>query len=101
MLKVCEVVLYQEAPNKLKAVPLSNNSVARRIEDPSADIQSELLDRLRTCNQIAIHLDESTDIAKTSLIALGCIHRERKFWRTFSSVKKYMGEQQAREYSDC
>ena len=60
-----------EAANKLKSVPLSNNTVRRRIGDLSADILSQLLDRLRSSDHFSIQLDESTDIASAAqLIAL-------------------------------
>ena len=60
-----------EAANKLKTVPLSNDTIRRRIDDFSDDILSQLLDRLRCGGQYCIQLDESTDIASAAqLIAL-------------------------------
>ena len=64
--EMCEVVLGTDAANKLKAVPLSNDTVRRRIDELSADIQSQLLDRLRSCEQFSIQLDESTDISSAA-----------------------------------
>ncbi|XP_057191418.1 SCAN domain-containing protein 3-like [Triplophysa rosa] len=64
--EMCEAVLGTEAANKLKTVPLSNDTVRRRIEELSADIQSQLLDRLRSCEQFSIQLDESTDISSAA-----------------------------------
>ncbi|XP_057184172.1 zinc finger MYM-type protein 6-like [Triplophysa rosa] len=64
--EMCEAVLGTEAANKLKAVPLSNDTVRRRIEELSADIQSQLLDRLRSCEQFSIQQDESTDISSAA-----------------------------------
>ncbi|XP_041837799.1 SCAN domain-containing protein 3-like [Melanotaenia boesemani] len=65
-IEMCEVMLGREAANKLKPVPLSNDTVRRRIEEMSADIQSQLLDRLRSCEQFSIQLDESTDISSAA-----------------------------------
>ncbi|XP_035291749.1 zinc finger BED domain-containing protein 5-like [Anguilla anguilla] len=64
--EMCEVMLGTEAANKLKAVPLSNDTGRRRIEELSVDIQSQLLDRLRSCEQFSIQLDKSTDIASAA-----------------------------------
>lgn len=47
--EMCEVMLGSEAANKLKSIPLSNDTVKRRIELLSVDIQSQLLDRLFNC----------------------------------------------------
>ncbi|CAK6977529.1 SCAN domain-containing protein 3-like [Scomber scombrus] len=72
--EMCEAVLGAEAANKLKVVPLSNDTVKRRIEELSADIQSQLLDRLRSCEQFSIQLDESTDISSAAqLIFFGAL----------------------------
>ncbi|XP_060774418.1 SCAN domain-containing protein 3-like [Neoarius graeffei] len=68
---MCEVMIRTEAANKLKRVPLSNDTVRQRIDDLSDDILSQLLGRLRCSGQYSIQLDESTDIASAAqLIAL-------------------------------
>ena len=56
---MCEAVLGTEAANELKVVPLSNDTMRRRTEELSVDIQSQLLDRLCLCEQFPIQLDES------------------------------------------
>ncbi|CAL9683899.1 unnamed protein product [Knipowitschia caucasica] len=63
---MCEVILGAEAANKLKVIPLSNDTVRRRIQELAADIEAQLLDRLRSCEQFSIQLDESTDIANAA-----------------------------------
>uniref|UniRef100_A0A3B4ZRM2 HAT C-terminal dimerisation domain-containing protein n=1 Tax=Stegastes partitus TaxID=144197 RepID=A0A3B4ZRM2_9TELE len=64
--EVCEIMLGKETANKLKAIPLSNDTVRRRIEDLTADTESQFMDRLRSCEQFALQLDESTDIASVA-----------------------------------
>lgn len=64
--EMCEIMLGTEAANKLKAIPLSDDTVRRRIQDLSADILSQILDRLRSCEHFSIQLDESTDIASAA-----------------------------------
>lgn len=98
--EMCEVILGTEAANKLKAVPLSNDTVRRRIEELSADIQSQLLDRLRSCEQFSIQLDESTDIASAAKLFWFANHGMGKFWRTFCSARRSLAGQQVRKYSD-
>lgn len=60
-------MLGTEAANKLKSIPLSDDTVRRRIGDL---ILSQLVGRLRCC-KFSLQLDESTDVASAAqLIAL-------------------------------
>ena len=89
---MCEAMLGTEAANKLKSVPLSNDTVRRRIDDLSADILSQLLDRLRSSDHFSVQLDESTDIASAAqLIALVCYPWEGAILEDFLFCKEVPG----------
>uniref|UniRef100_A0A0L8FVS6 DUF4371 domain-containing protein n=1 Tax=Octopus bimaculoides TaxID=37653 RepID=A0A0L8FVS6_OCTBM len=62
---MCEAVLDGKCAVKLNAVPLSDNTIVRRIEDMSKDIKSQLIDRVKI-SFFALQLDESTDITSES-----------------------------------
>ena len=64
-LDMCETVLCKESCAKLKAIPVSDDTISRRISEMSDDIKTQLIERLRT-EYFAIQLDESTDIASQS-----------------------------------
>ncbi|XP_072377984.1 protein FAM200C-like [Diabrotica undecimpunctata] len=62
-------MLSPEAVEKISKVPLSNDTVHRRILDMSIDIQSNVREVLAN-TQFALQLDESTDISgKAQLIS--------------------------------
>lgn len=61
-LEICEIMLGKESSRKLLSIPVSNDTIRRRICDMSNDIQVQLVERLQS-SIFAIQLDESTDIA--------------------------------------
>lgn len=55
-------VLGPNAAKKLDVVPLSDNTVSRRIHDLAADVKTILIQRIKLSKFFAIQLDESTDV---------------------------------------
>jgi len=73
LIKPCAVdmatlMINEEAGKQIELVPLSDNTVQRRIQDCAANILNELVRRLRLCDKFAIQLDESTDITNLSIV---------------------------------
>ncbi len=60
---MCRIMIGDSAAAKLGAVPLSNDTVARRIEDMSNVIREQLIEFVKKSPYYALQLDESTDIA--------------------------------------
>ncbi|CAH1997430.1 unnamed protein product [Acanthoscelides obtectus] len=57
--EVLKTVLHKPASDIIKRIPLSNNTVERRIDEMSSDIESFLCNYLQTAH-FSIQLDEST-----------------------------------------
>lgn len=58
--EILKTVLHHKTPfDIIKKVPLSNNSVQRRIDEMANDVEISLCDYLKTC-KFSIQLDEST-----------------------------------------
>ena len=55
-----------EQANKLELIPLSNDTITRRIKDMSIDIKQQLIARVHKSVNFAIQLDEKTDISSNA-----------------------------------
>jgi len=75
-IKIVTAMQGEAYANDLKSIPLSDNTVSRRISNISDDILKQLLNRLRS-NYFAMQLDESTDISNFSqLVYVRYIYKE-------------------------
>lgn len=62
-IKIISIMHGEKYSNDLKSIPLSRDTVSRRITAISDNIKSNLLDRLKNSKFYAIQLDETTDIS--------------------------------------
>ncbi|KAK5870459.1 hypothetical protein PBY51_003403 [Eleginops maclovinus] len=61
-------MIDEATANKLKVIPLSNNTVGRRILDMSSDIAEQVNDMVRASTRFALQVDEATDSNKDCLL---------------------------------
>jgi len=57
-----QTVLGEKAAKELDKIPLSNNSVKRRIDTMASNIEEILVTQLKMCSNFSLQVDESTDI---------------------------------------
>lgn len=53
----------EDAAKKIDTLPLSDNTVSRRIGDMAQDVSAQLLEQVRASEYFALQLDESTDLS--------------------------------------
>ena len=67
ILPACKAIVTEmlgpEAAKEIAKVPFSDNTIARRINEMSGDIENVVLDKIRMGNTFALQLDESIDIS--------------------------------------
>lgn len=61
-------VLDEKSAEKLKSIPLSNNTVSQRIHDIADNLEEQLVSRLKKAGCFSIQLDESTDVSNCATL---------------------------------
>lgn len=66
---LAETMLDKKAADAIKTVPLSNDTICRRVDDMAGDIIEQVVDKLKRAGSFAIQLDESTDVSGEAQLA--------------------------------
>ncbi|XP_061587577.1 zinc finger BED domain-containing protein 5-like [Cololabis saira] len=61
--EITKIMCGEDAAKKLNFVPLSNDTVSRRITDMANDVKNTLIERVKKSRYFSIQLDETTDVA--------------------------------------
>jgi len=67
------VIGLYEHTKKLKTIPLSNNTVSRRIDEMADDVHEQLIQKIKKSDFIAVQFDELTDVS--NLAQFSCFVR--------------------------
>jgi len=68
LIAACNEVLGQSAASKMKDIPLSNDTVERRISQMAEDTETQLVRKIKKSKLFALQLDEATDIQNSSIL---------------------------------
>ncbi|CAM5140280.1 unnamed protein product [Natator depressus] len=65
---VCMEMVGEPAAKKVAQVPLSNDTIARRIHDLAHDMEDQLIGQIKLAKYFSLQLDECTDLANTAIL---------------------------------
>ncbi|XP_022243613.1 protein FAM200A-like [Limulus polyphemus] len=87
--KILSTMLENEAAMKISKIPLSNDTVNRRILEMPSDIEKNVCGNKLQCSDFALQVDESTDITnKAQLIAFIRFINENQITNQFLFCKE-------------
>ncbi|PNF21263.1 hypothetical protein B7P43_G02123 [Cryptotermes secundus] len=69
-IKMAEAFNENKVGNKFQTLPLSKQTVTRRLEDISNQISNNVKDIIANCSYFSIALDESTDVSDTNQLLI-------------------------------
>jgi hypothetical protein len=78
ILKTVKLILGEASEVKMRQIPLSNNTIQRRISDMSVDVKEQILSEIKASPLFSFQVDESTDISSCSqlLVFVKYIHSD-------------------------
>ncbi|XP_060754238.1 uncharacterized protein LOC132865727 [Neoarius graeffei] len=59
---LAETMVDKKAADAIQSVPLSNDTICRRVDEMAGDIVQQVTDKLKGAGSFAVQLDESTDV---------------------------------------
>ena len=77
ILSAAEQILGPEAAQKFDGIPLSNNTVQRKIKDIAMDIEQQVIEEVKKSPYFAIQLDESTDVSNCAILLCFVRYKEK------------------------
>ncbi|KAI5932055.1 SCAN domain-containing protein 3 [Manis javanica] len=66
--EVCLEMLGESAAKKVAQVPLSNDTIARRIQELANDMEDQLIEQIKVAKYFSLQLDECRDIANMIIL---------------------------------
>ncbi len=105
ILPACQAIVKamfgDEAQKEVAKIPLSNNTISRRISDMSIDIEMNVIDKLKEAKLFSLQVDESTDISgKAQLLGFVRFRDDQKIVENFLCCKELMETTKGKDVFD-
>ena len=68
--KMAAIIRRKQYGSKLKCIPLSANTVGRRIENIAEGLKKQVSVQITRCERLAVQLNESTDVSNMSQLMI-------------------------------
>jgi hypothetical protein len=68
LLYVTNKLLGSSTAKKMNDLPLSNNTICKRINDIFVDSKEQVIDKIKLSKWFSIQLDETTDISQKAIL---------------------------------
>nr|XP_022909920.1 zinc finger BED domain-containing protein 5-like [Onthophagus taurus] len=62
-LDIAEIMFGKQEVEKLKSIPISNNTIQRRISNMATDVRDQVIEKIKKSSFVSLQFEESTDIA--------------------------------------
>lgn len=91
-------ILGDAAVKKIQTIPLSDNTINRRIQEMSGDIKEQVVAAIKESGKFSLQLDESTDVSDDAqlLVYVRYLGRRVTLKRTSCSVNDWRRQQQVK-----
>ncbi|XP_036917373.1 zinc finger MYM-type protein 6 isoform X4 [Sturnira hondurensis] len=68
LVEMCSEVVSSSAGDKMKTIPLPNNTIGHRIDELSADIEDQLIQKVKESKWFALQIDEFSETSNITLL---------------------------------
>lgn len=74
---LAETMVDKKAADAIRSVPLSNDTICRRVDEMAGDTVQQVTDKLKRAGSFAVQFDESTDVSGGHVCSFQRWHSQR------------------------
>ena len=86
--QIVRIMFGEDAVSELNKIPLSDNTISRRIQDMSGNIECNIKSKILKHELFALQVDESTDITGKAHLVFACFIDDKAIVEDFLCCKE-------------